>query len=271
MARQFSLVYLTTPNCSPPQMIHLAADAGFEFVSLRTIAMGLRNEPNFGLASNKELLIQTRNALADTGVKIHDTENARIYDGVDLKSYIPELEVAAELGARCILTNIWTPDRVFVADALAELCDLAKPLGLQVIVEFVTWAQITTLNDVVALVCESNRDNVGIVLDTLHFHRSRCSLDDLDLVPPGMLKFVHLCDAPKEIPSTIDGLIHAGRAERLYPGEGGIDIASIVSRLPPMVYGIEIPHLERAKAIGDANHAAVCLQRTKAYLNAHRV
>ena len=50
------------------------------------------------------------------------------------------MEVAAELGARCILTNIWTPYRVFVVDALSELCNLAKPFGLKVIVEFVTWA-----------------------------------------------------------------------------------------------------------------------------------
>ena len=42
-----------------------------------------------------------------------------------------------------------------------------------------------------------------------------------------------------EIPTTKEGLIHTGRDARLYIGEGAIDIASIVNRMPKMVYSIE--------------------------------
>jgi sugar phosphate isomerase/epimerase len=268
MKQQFSLVYLTVPSCSPPEMIYLAGRAGFDFVSLRTIPMGLPNEPSLSLAGNKDLLAQTRRALKDTGVQLHDVENARIHDSVQVKSYLPEMETAADLGARHVLTNIWTNDRPLTIESLCELCDLAKPLGLGVIVEFVTWASVTTLNDTVAIVRETGRDNVGIIVDTLHFNRSRCSLTDLESTPPDLLRFVHICDAPLEIPSK-EGLLHAGRAERLYPGDGGIDLAAIVKRLPPMVYGIELPNLALAKEIGNAEHVFRALEKTKAYFE-HR-
>jgi sugar phosphate isomerase/epimerase len=270
MKQQFSLVYLTAPSRSPPEMIYMAARAGFDYVSLRTIPMGLTNEPRLSLANDKALLDQTRRALRATGVKLHDTENARIVDGVRISDYVPELEIAAELGARYVLTNIWTPDRSLIRDALSELCDRAKSIGLGVIVEFVTWASITTLNEAAALVREINRDNAGLIVDCLHFNRSRCRLEDID-DNRDLMRFVHLCDAPAEIPTSKEGLLHAGRAERLYPGDGGIDLAAIISRMPPMVYGIEAPHLALADEIGDAEHIFRLLEKTKAYFERHRL
>jgi hypothetical protein len=70
-------------------MTYIAARAGYDFVSFRTIYMGLPNEPNYALANNKEMLQQTRAALVETGLKVHDIELARIADGVDVKSYLP--------------------------------------------------------------------------------------------------------------------------------------------------------------------------------------
>jgi sugar phosphate isomerase/epimerase len=42
--------------------------------------------------------------------------------------------------------------------------------------------------------------------------------------PKARLPFVHVADAPVQENYTIDELLYAGRAERLPPGEGGIDI-----------------------------------------------
>jgi sugar phosphate isomerase/epimerase len=64
-------------------------------------------------------------------------------------------------------------------------------------------------------------------------------------------------------------LIHTGRDERLYVGEGGIDIAAILNRLPEMVYSIELPHIERAKELGYAEHARRCLETSKNYFKTH--
>ena len=95
---QYSLVHLTNAACPPPEMIYIAARAGFDCVSLRSIPTRMRqNEPGvgesvtgrmpFALADCPELLAQTRRAAMETGVTIHDTENARIFDGVNVRDY----------------------------------------------------------------------------------------------------------------------------------------------------------------------------------------
>jgi len=266
---RFSLAHLTVLGCAPPEMTYIAARAGYDFVSYRIITMHLPNEPNYDLAVNREMLRQTKTALAVTGLKVHDIELARIQDGVDAKSYLPALETAAELGARQVITSIWTSERAYAIDRLAELCDLGKKVGLAMNLEFVTWANVATLKDAIRVCRAVNRENCGVLIDVLHFNRSRTSLEELDAVPRGWFHFAHVCDGPKEIPSTNEGLIHAAREDRLYPGEGGIEIASILNRLPPMPYSLEIPNLARVKELGYAEHAWRCLDAAKKYFSDH--
>lgn len=266
MTHQFSLAHLTVLGCAPPEMTYIAARAGYDFVSFRPIFFGLPGEPNYALGENKALLRQTKTALADTGIKLLDIELARIYDGVDPKKYLPALEVAAELGGRHVLSSIWTEDRSFAVERFAQLCELAKGFGLTVDLEFVTWASVATLQEAINVLRDAKSDNCGVIVDTLHFHRSRVKLEELDSVPREWVHFAHLCDAPADIPGTKEELIHTGREERLYAGEGGIDIAAILKRLPPVPYSIELPHLARVKELGYAEHAWRCLQRAQTYL-----
>ena len=72
--RQFSLAYLTVFGCPPPEMTYIAGRAGYDFVSLRPIYMGLAGEPNFDLSANPQLLRQTKAALSSTGLRVHDVE-----------------------------------------------------------------------------------------------------------------------------------------------------------------------------------------------------
>ena len=104
--QEFSLAHLTVLGLAPPEMIYVAARAGYDYVSLRPICMGLPDEPNYALAEQPQLLARTKTALADTGVRLHDIELARIFEGVDVRSYLPALEVGAELGARAVLSSM---------------------------------------------------------------------------------------------------------------------------------------------------------------------
>ena len=88
-------------------------------------------------------------------------------------------------------------------------------------------------------------------------------LSDLDAVPRNWFNFVHLCDAVAEIPTTTEELTRQAREERLYPGEGAIDIGGILKRIPQVVYSIEAPHLARSKEMGFTEHAFRCLQAGK--------
>lgn len=270
MGRQFSLSYLTTATSAPPEMIYQAARSGFDFVSLRTVAMGLPGEADFGLAKNKSLLKNTIKALEDTGIKILDVENTRIHDDVDINSYLPEMEMAAALGAQAVLTNVWSAERSFNIDVFAHLCAQAKSFGLWVNLEFVTWSTIKNIREALDLIDASGADNAGIIVDTLHFDRSYCSLDDLKKIAPERLKVMHLCDVPAEQPRHVEEMIHTGRAERLYVGEGGIDIAAIIRNMPSdIIYGLEIPHVTRSQVIGSAEHVHRCIETARAYFEIH--
>jgi len=269
MARQFSLAHLTVLGLPPPEMTYVAAMAGYDFVSFRIIYMGLSGEPNYALAENAQMLRQTRTALRSTGLRVHDVELAKIADATDPRAYLPAMEIAAELGAKAVLSSIWTSDHACYVERFAELCDLARPLGLTVNLEFVTWASVTNLRQAVDVLRTVKRPNAGLMIDTLHFHRSRVRLEELDEVPRDWFHFAHICDAPAEIPTTVDGLIHTGRDERLYLGEGAIDVAAIVNRIPEVPCSIELPHLERAKELGYAEHARRCLVTAKEYLAQH--
>ena len=215
------------------------------------------------------MLRATKEALAETRLGVHDIELVRIDETVDIGLYRPALELGAELGARQVICSIWTTNLGIATERFCELCDLAKPLGLTINLEFVTWADVTNLREAMDILRAADRENVGILVDMLHFHRSCVGLDELAAVPRKWFTFAHLCDAPKEIPSSREELIRTGRAERLYVGEGAIDIASILSRMPEVPYSIELPHLERIGRIGYEEHALRCIESAKLYFESH--
>lgn len=269
MAIGFSLAHLTVLSYSPPTMIKIAAKAGYDCVSLRTIYMGLPNEPNYDLSTNGELLKATRQALSETGLGVHDIELARINEETDPKKYLPALEIAAELGCRHVISSVWTPKRDFALDRFGKLCALAKPLGITVDLEFMVFSEVKTLDEAVDFLRIAGADNARILIDTLHFHTSGGTLEDLDRVPGELFGFIHLCDGPTEIPSTRERIIHTARCRRLYAGTGGIDIAGIIHKLPELVCSIELPNYIQVEIHGREEHARRCLETAKSYLAAH--
>lgn len=269
MKQEFSLAHLTVLGCAPPEMTYIAARAGYDYVSIRPIYMGLPGEPNYALAESRELLRQTKAALTATGVRLHDIELARIFDGVDVKSYLPAMEVAAELGGKAVLSSIWSGERDYYIEKFAELCDLARPLGLTVDLEYVPVAAVRDLAGAVDVLRTIERTNAGLMVDMHHVHRARDNPADLDAVPREWFHFAHLCDAPAQIPTERQEMIRIMREARLYVGEGGIDVAGILAHVPPCVYSIELPNKARHEEMGYAEHATRCLETLKAYLASH--
>lgn len=267
MGTKFSLAHLTVLGCAPPEMIYIAKMCGYDYVSLRPIYMGLPGEPNYDLANKKDMLLQTKKAMQSTGIGVHDIELARIVNDIDVKQYIPAMEVGAELGAKSILSSVWTNDKSLYTEKFHELCEIAKPYGLNVDLEFVTWSGVKNLSQAVELLKSTPTTNKGLMVDTLHFNRSRVELEELEGLPKEWFNFVHLCDGPKEIPTTDEGLIFTGRDERYYVGEGGINIDEIITRIPKdVVFSVELPHIKRVAEFGYAEHARRCLVTAKDYL-----
>lgn len=266
MKQEFSLAHLTVLGCAPPEMTYIAARAGYDCVSIRPIFMGLPNEPNYALAENPQMLRQTKAALKSTGVRVHDIELARIFEGVDVRAYLPAMEVAAELGARAVLSSIWGGERDFQVEQFGELCDLARPFGLTVDLEYVPIAAVRDLAGAVDVLRAAGRPNAGLMVDVHHFHRAQDDPSALDALPREWFHFAHLCDAPAQIPTDRQEMIRILREARLYVGEGGIDVAAILAHLPPCVYSIELPNRAYHEEVGYAEHATRCLETLKAYL-----
>jgi sugar phosphate isomerase/epimerase len=272
MQTQFSLAQLTTLGCTPPEMTYIAARTGYDFVSLRLIPMGVPGEAACR-PLEKQMIRKTKAALDQTGIKLLDIELARILADRDPKTYVPAMEAAAELGARHVISSAWTTDRSdrdFIVERYAQICDLAGPFGLTVDLEFPTFSRLTDLAEAADIVRAANRDNGGILIDTLYFHFAGVDLDQLAALPPDWFHLLHICDTVAEIPTTREGMIHIARDERLYVGEGCIDFAAIFDRLPAIPFSIELPNLKRVKELGYEGHARRCLETARQYLDNHR-
>jgi sugar phosphate isomerase/epimerase len=57
------------------------------------------------------------------------------------------------------------------------------------------------------------------------------------------------------IPSTTKGLIHTARADRNFPGQGDIDLKSILDCIPNVPFSLEIPNERLMKRLGPDEYA----------------
>jgi sugar phosphate isomerase/epimerase len=215
----------------PPEMVRVAARTGYAAVGLRLIAV-TGDSPGYPLHDDPIMMRETKAALADTGLRLQDIEFVKITPEIDVAALEPFIAAGAALGARHILTGPYDPDHARLSDHLAAIASLAAPYGLSALLEFFPWTTVPDLATAALVVEKASRPNVGILLDTLHFDRSNSSHSQIDSIPAHWLPMVHLCDAPSTKPTTVEGLLHTARAERLPPGDGGIDIAAILKRMP---------------------------------------
>ncbi len=247
---RFSLAHLTALSLPPPALIRAAADAGYASVGLRLIQVA-RDTPWYPLMSDRPMLRETRAAMADTGVTVNDIEFIRIAPDIDIPALEPVFAVGAELGAGWTVAAPYDPDPARLADRFGALCALAARYRQGVVLEFFPWTGIDSVARANAVVQAAGRANGGILVDTLHFDRCGNVPADLDAIPPARMPFVHVCDAPAERPATLEGQLHHARAERLPPGEGGIEIRAVLARMPAGIpVALEVPMTSLSRSEG---------------------
>ena len=267
MKHDYSLAHLTVLSLTPPEVVDVAARAGYPYVGLRLTRV-TPAEPLYDLAHDRALMRETKARLAATGVKVLDVELFRMDPSLEPESFVPVLDATAELGARHIIAQLPDPDRERAIARFARLCDLARPLGIFVSLEFPHWTETGNLAEATRVVRAANRSNAGILIDMLHFGRSDSSLDDLAALPREWLRFAHVCDATKEVPATMEGIIRTARDERLFPGEGGIDVRGILERMPQDIpYALEIPRMTLTRALGPAEVARLAVTVARSHLD----
>lgn len=259
----FSLAHFTVVDVGPPDLITMAAQAGYRSVGIRLISP-VPGGPEYPLEPESSAMKETLRRMADLDVGVLDIEVVVLESDTDVRRYAPAFEAGAALGAKRVTVNVVDPDRARTIDRYSALCDMAKPLQLCVDLEFMIWRQVATLQDAIDVVTKANRSNGAIMIDALHLFRSGGSVADVRALDPKLLGSVQLCDAPLEPPPR-EGIVDEARGRRLPPGQGELPLLDLLAALPTEIpLAVEVPMyrilpdasaLERARIVHDATAA----------------
>lgn len=260
MARKFSLAYLTLSGVDPIEQIRIAGETGYDYVSLRTIPMGLPGEPQVVLEKNPQLFREIRQQLESSHVKLLDIELVRIREDLPA-DYRGAFECGAMLGAKHVLSSVWTGDFDFAAERYAKICDQAAEFGLDVNMEFPIVSCMTTFRETVQMQKRVGKPNLKVFVDTLYAHLDQLTPEDLLAVPEEDYGIIHLCDCPLNIAGDIMSVVREGRA---YCGLGQARLVEMLKAMPAHPCSIELPNLENVEVYGPRGHAQMCLVAAKA-------
>lgn len=242
MDRELSLAHLTVISLPPPEMIRVAARTGYQSVGLRLIRV-TPESPGYSLMDNGLMRRETLLAMKGTQIKVHDIEFVKITPELDISSLKEFCAVGAELGASRIIAAPYDPDLAGLADKFAALCDLAADYNLGVVLEFFPWTNVPTLKDALEIRRRAGEPkNGGVLVDSLHFFRSKSNFSDLEHLNADTLPFLHLCDGPLRGKKDMGGRLFEARAERLPPGKGELPLAELIKRMPSNIpISLEVP------------------------------
>jgi len=115
---------------------------------------------------------------------------------------------------------------------LNDLADTAERYGIELALEFVGYpnCSVNTLGQAYDIVKAVDRDSVGLVLDCFHFHAMNSRIEDLRKVDARKIFIFHIDDAEDLPPGALRD------HHRLWPGDGVIDLDSILKTLKEIGY-----------------------------------
>lgn len=266
MARQYSLAHLSMLSVSPPDLVDIAAGAGYDHVGLR-LNRTTPEEREHPLMTDRSLLRATRRRLAATGIGVWDVEVARLWPDTEPESYQRFFETGAELGARHVISQLPDPDLGRATERFGRLCQLAAGFGLGVDLEFIAWSHVPDLATAAGVLRQVSQPNAGILVDLMHFALAGTTIDELRSLPAEWFRYVHLCDTPKLAPGQTEQIFHVMRHERRFPGEGDLDVRGIMDCFDPgALCALEIPGDALLAQIGPAEYARRALAASRAHL-----
>lgn len=266
MTRPISLAALTVLELTPPEMVDCAAAAGFSHVGIRLLP-ATPTEPQYDIVGDTPMLREVESRLAGTGVKVLDVEIFRLRADTRIRDYEPVIATAARLGASELLLAGNDPDEVRLIDSFAAFCDLAARYGLGADLEFMPWTDAKDLPQAARIIERTGRENAGILIDPFHLSRSRSRIEDIAMIPPSRFHFMQFCDVPAAIPPTMDAILAEARGERLFPGEGSVDLVALLRAVPPdLPLSLEVPMLALAKTVDATERARRALAATRRVL-----
>ena len=196
---------------------------------------GFLDEPSYDTASaSSPHFKEVRRRLADTGLAVLDVEVVRLLPEIQAAHYKPLMEMAADLGAGYVIATGGDPNEARMTDNIGKLCALAAPHGLNVMLEFVRYAEVRSIAQAHRIITASGATNGKILIDTLHIFRAGETPEGVKAFDPSLFPYIQISDGPLTPPSG-DGIRIEGRSNRMFPGEGGLPLAELLSALPDSI------------------------------------
>jgi sugar phosphate isomerase/epimerase len=247
-------------------MVQIAAETDYDFVSLR-LAPVTEDEPAFPFTTNPAFVADVVKALDEYGVSVLDVELIRTDPGTKTADWQDFVAVAEELGARHVITQIPEPDIGKAVETFQEICDLGARSGMTVDLEFIPWTHTSDLATAVEIVTHAGTPNGAVLVDTLHFARSESSLTGLAELPEKLVNFVQLCDADDVRSIDDQEFIRVARSDREPPGQGNLDLRSIVETMPRVPYALEVPNDVRREELGAERFARLVREAAETFFD----
>jgi sugar phosphate isomerase/epimerase len=249
--RAIGLAALTVLELPAHEQVSVAAQAGYSHVGLRLVPVA-----NQVLPALDEREVERR--LAATGVRVLDVEVFRLTPQARVADWEPVFGTAQRLGATDLLAHGDDPLPQRLAQTFGELCALAARYGLRVNLEPMPWVEVSTVARAKRLIAESSAENAAVLIDAIHFFRGDNRFEDI----PSEMNYAQICDARPERPADIQEIIRQARSDRMFPGEGALELKRLLGALPTdLPLSLEVPVSRPMSPLDRARRALDAIQR----------
>lgn len=266
MLPDLTLGFLTIADAPPARIIRAAAAAGFSGASLR-ITGRHRDSPWFDILGNRQAIKEISDAVDQTGIRLSNLSGYYLDGVTTLDDLRLVLDSAQELQADHLVQGCFDGDAGRQAAMLASYVEEASQRGIRIGVEFMPASQLPDLRAAKDLIFEIGLQNVGLVIDALHLHRSGGTVAELRELDSSRIFLFQICDAPAEHPPE-ELLFEEAIKGRLYPGAGKLPLETIIAALPKTVeIECEIPDAS-SKHLSFEEQASAAFQATESFFRA---
>lgn len=236
-----SMAHLCELDTPPVELIGIAAKAGIASVGLR-IAPAAPGGIVYPLHTATEQA-EVRRRSRDTGVEVLYIELISLTERTNPGDYRRMLETGAAVGATRVAVAGNSGSLEVIAEKMAGICDIAKPMGIAVDIEFMPFRGVRTLAEALVVVDACCRPNAYILIDALHITRSNTPIDAIRALDPKLVGTFQICDGPLAAPQD---LVAEARTNRQIPGEGQMALLAMLDTLPAgTAIGVEVPMAPR--------------------------
>jgi sugar phosphate isomerase/epimerase len=224
--RLLSLAAGVVQEFPPEDVVYAAAGAGFNATGIWCDLSSWSNQRSE----------RVRAALVDTGLCALDLEVVWLKPGEALDTHDLMIEIAIDLGVRNVLCVSSEPNLARTKQRFEHLCKKAEGGCLRVVLEFLAFTEVRSLQQSLEVVQDVAHPAGGILVDALHLQRTGASPLDLRKIAPALLPYIQLCDAsamPQD--SSPEGLLEDALYLRRMPGDGELPLREILAELDPQL------------------------------------